>query len=116
MDRLRATVALRAEHGSYDFTFDDDDVEAALDELEKLRTGCVPLMTLRQAWLNGWTDRGNAIRQAVADADRQRDAYERAFVRYMSEDPTEDDKDPYRPVDGPDDPAFEHQAVQDGAR
>lgn len=37
VERLRAAHALRAEHGTHDFTFDDDDVEAALDELEKLR-------------------------------------------------------------------------------
>lgn len=90
------------------------DLRAALNDVEQLQAARIPLMTLRQAWRNGWTDRGNAIRQTVEDAKRQRDAYERAFVRYMSEDPAEDDKDPYRPLDGPADPAFEQQPAQDG--
>ena len=65
----------------------------------------VPVAVLRQAWRNGWSDRGRAMRQTVADANSERDAYERAFARYMSDDPSEADKDPYRPLDGPDDPA-----------
>jgi hypothetical protein len=71
----------------------------------QLERAPVPLGVLRQAWRNGWTDRGNAMRQTVTDANQERAAYERAFVRYMSEDPAEDDKDPYRPLDGPNDPA-----------
>ena len=85
--------------------YDDDDVAAVLDELERLRNAPVPLPILRQVWRNGWMDHGNAMRQSAADADRLRADYERAFARYMSEDPAEADKDPYRPLDGPDDPA-----------
>jgi hypothetical protein len=82
-----------------------DQVIAALRlELEQAkRTLTMP--TLRQAWRNGWSDRARAVRDAVRVSDNDRDAYERAFARYMSEDPAEADKDPYRPLDGPGDPA-----------
>lgn len=73
-------------------------------ELEQAkRTLTMPI--LRQAWRNGWSDRARAVRDAVRVSDNERDAYERAFARYMSEDPAEADKDPYRPLDGPGDPA-----------
>jgi len=73
-------------------------------ELEQARrTVATPI--LRQAWRNGWSDRARAVRDSVRVSDNERDAYERAFARYMSEDPAEADKDPYRPLDGPDDPA-----------
>lgn len=112
LEKLRVQTREEIERRSYAVTHAkvcEEKCDQALAEVKQLQAGRIPLMVLRQAWRNGWTDRGNAIRQTAADADRQRDDYERAFVRYMSEDPAEDDKDPYRPVDGPDDPAFEQQ-------
>ena len=73
-------------------------------ELEQAKRGVV-VPVLRQAWRNGWTDRGNAMRDNARTSNGERDVYERAFARYMSEDPAEADKDPHRPLDGPDDPA-----------
>lgn len=84
-------------------------------ELEQVRCGAT-LPVLRQAWLNGWSDRGRAVRDAVRASDNERAAYERAFARYMSEDPAEADKDPYRPLDGPDDPAALPTRPADGKR
>ena len=52
---------------------------ALVAEVKQLRNG-LPMRVMRQAWRNGWMDRGQSVKHTVAESANSRDTYEAAFA------------------------------------